>query len=127
MTDLPENLRRLEQALRACRDDPEILKILQFEGIGPYAPVKVLCKGSGGVAYLAEQIEPVQRRVAIFVSWTHPGDRKSRADFQTGETEHAPRAPPLPVQVLETGIFEDGRAYRVMHYEAGLPASAYCL
>lgn len=127
MTDLPEDLRRLEEALQACRNDPVIQEILRLEGIGPYALVGFLCESQAGVAYLVEQIEPVPRRVALFIYRTAPDPRIVRPVFQTGETGPEPRGPPQLVRVLETGFLEDGRAYRVMRFEAGLPASAYCL
>ena len=57
----------LEAVLKASKGDPEIEALLRLERIGPYRIVDFVGEGGMGTVYLAEQEEPVHRRVALKV------------------------------------------------------------
>ncbi len=79
-----------------------------------------------GVVYLAEQLEPVRRQVALKV--IKPG-MDSRAVVRRFEAERQTLAlmdHPSIARVYDAGITSDGRSYFVMEYMPGLPLTDYC-
>ena len=92
-----------------------------------YEILDVLGEGGMGVVYLAEQAEPIRRRVALKVIRrglnSHQVVARFKAERQTlGVMNHAHIA-----RVYDAGTAEDGRPYFVMEYvEHGVPITTYC-
>ncbi len=94
--------------------------------IGPYRIEDTLGEGGFGVVYLAEQREPIRRRVALKV--IKPG-MASPGVLQRFEQERQALAVmdhPNVARVFDAGTTDAGLPYFVMEYVRGEPLSAYC-
>jgi non-specific serine/threonine protein kinase/serine/threonine-protein kinase len=94
--------------------------------IGPYAILDRLGEGGMGVVYLAEQRQPVSRRVALkLMRWG--GDSESVvARFESERQALALMSHPNIAQVFDAGTAPDGRPFFVMEFVQGVPITAYC-
>ena len=94
--------------------------------IGAFKIVRTLGEGGFGVVYLAEQTEPVKRRVALKV--IKPGmDTKSViARFEAERQALAMMDFPGIARVFEAGATPEGRPYFAMEFVKGEPITAYC-
>lgn len=94
--------------------------------IGHYRIVRKLGEGGFGVVYLAEQLEPVQRRVALKIIKLGMDTREVVARFEQERQALAMMDHPCIAKVLDAGATETGRPYFVMEYVAGEPITSYC-
>ncbi len=96
------------------------------ERIGPYRILRTLGEGGMGTVYLAEQTEPIRRRVALKV--IRPGAMRGEAvrRFEAERQALARMNHPHIAQAYEAGTTEDGQPYFVMEYVAGLAITRYC-
>jgi eukaryotic-like serine/threonine-protein kinase len=94
--------------------------------IGRYNLLQPIGEGGCGVVYLAEQQEPVRRRVALKV--IKPGmDTKSViARFEAERQALALMDHPNIAKVLDAGATESGRPYFVMELVQGVKITNYC-
>ncbi|MGE5360669.1 MAG: protein kinase domain-containing protein [Bacteroidales bacterium] len=96
------------------------------ERIGPYRIVRVLGEGGMGVVYLAEQEEPIERRVALKLVKPGCDSRDVLRRFDAERQALALMDHPGIARVLDAGIGPGGRPYFVMEYVAGIPITDYC-
>jgi WD40 repeat protein/serine/threonine protein kinase/tetratricopeptide (TPR) repeat protein len=94
--------------------------------IGPYKLLQQIGEGGMGVVYMAEQTEPVQRKVALKVIKPGMDSRQVIARFDAekqalGMMDHVNIA-----RVLDAGTTEAGRPYFVMELVHGVPITKYC-
>jgi serine/threonine protein kinase/tetratricopeptide (TPR) repeat protein len=94
--------------------------------IGRYQLLQQIGEGGCGVVYLAEQEEPIRRRVALKI--VKPGmDSKSViARFEAERQALALMDHPNIAKVLDAGATEYGRPYFVMELVPGVKISEYC-
>lgn len=94
--------------------------------IGRYKLVQQIGEGGCGVVYLAEQEEPVRRRVALKI--IKPGmDTKSvMARFEAERQALALMDHPNIAKVFDAGATESGRPYFVMELVEGVKITEYC-
>ncbi|HXB69563.1 MAG TPA: protein kinase [Candidatus Acidoferrales bacterium] len=93
---------------------------------GPYHAIGVLGEGGMGIVYLAEQREPIRRRVALKVL-KRGDDRPSFiARFESERQALAVMDHPHIAHVYDAGATADGRPYLVMEYVPGIPITDYC-
>jgi serine/threonine protein kinase/tetratricopeptide (TPR) repeat protein len=78
------------------------------------------------VVYLAEQTEPVRRRVALKVIKPGMDTREVIARFQAERQALALMNHPNVAAVYDAGATPDGRPYFAMEYVPGEPATAHC-
>ncbi len=90
--------------------------------IGPYRILKTLGEGGMGTVYLAEQREPIRRRVALKVIRRGAEVRRFEAERQALARMNHPNI----AQVFDAGTTEDGEPYLVMEHVPGLPITEYC-
>ncbi len=95
------------------------------EAIGRYKILRVLGEGGMGMVYLAEQKEPVRRRVALKVIKLGMDTREVIARFEIERQALAVLTHPGVARVLDAGVTDDGRPYFVMEYVDGQPISEY--
>jgi WD40 repeat protein/serine/threonine protein kinase len=96
------------------------------ERIGPYRILEVLGEGGMGIVYLAEQHEPVRRRVALKVIKLGMDTREVVARFEAERQTLALLDHPGIARMFDAGATEDGRPYFVMEHVPGVPITEYC-
>ncbi|MCI0656876.1 MAG: serine/threonine protein kinase, partial [Acidobacteria bacterium] len=94
--------------------------------MGPFVLLEFLGEGGMGVVYLAEQTEPIQRRVALKLIKLGMDTREVIARFEGERQALALMNHPHIASVHDAGITREGRPYFVMAYVAGVPITAFC-
>src|SRR5689334_22940954 len=96
------------------------------ERIGRYKILQKLGEGGCGVVYMAEQEEPVKRRVALKVIKLGMDTRQVIARFEAERQALALMDHPNIAKVLDGGATETGRPYFVMELVRGIKITDYC-
>src|ERR1700692_4023912 len=108
--------RPIDTATSAAGDDDfgryHILQSLGEEGMGP--------------VYLAEQLEPIRRRVALKVVKLAMDTAQVLARFHNERQALAMMDHPNIAQIFDAGATAKGRPYFVMEYIEGAPITQYC-
>jgi tetratricopeptide (TPR) repeat protein/serine/threonine protein kinase len=94
--------------------------------LGPYQLLEQLGEGGMGVVYLAEQQEPVRRRVALKVIKPGMDSRQIIARFEAERQALALMDHPHIARVLDAGATEAGRPFFVMELVQGRPITTFC-
>lgn len=94
--------------------------------IGPYRILQLLGEGGFGSVYMAEQSEPIRRRVALKVVKAGMDTRQVIARFEQERQALAMMDHPAIAQVLDAGATDTGRPYFVMELVRGEPVTEYC-
>jgi serine/threonine protein kinase len=94
--------------------------------IGPYHLLQALGEGGMGLVYLAEQREPLVRRVALKLIKPGMDTREVLARFEAERQALALMDHPNIARVLDAGLGPGDRPYFVMEYVAGVPITDYC-
>jgi serine/threonine protein kinase/tetratricopeptide (TPR) repeat protein len=96
------------------------------DSIGRYKLLEVIGEGGFGVVWMAEQREPVKRRVALKVIKLGMDTRQVIARFEAERQALALMDHPNIARVFDAGSTEAGRPYFVMEYIKGVPILEYC-
>ena len=96
------------------------------EHIGRYKLLQKIGEGGCGVVYMAEQEQPVRRRVAIKVIKLGMDTRSVVARFEAERQALALMDNPSIAKVLDAGATETGRPYFVMELVPGVKITDYC-
>ena len=139
--DDPELRQRLETLL-AANDDPDSLlpEDLTAEAtqdspfhdesvgqtLGRYKLLERVGEGGYGVVYVAEQTEPVRRRVALKVIKLGMDTKQVVARFEAERQALALMDHPNIAKVLDAGTTDQGRPYFVMELVRGIKITDYC-
>jgi serine/threonine protein kinase len=94
--------------------------------IGPYKIREKLGEGGCGVVYVAEQMEPVRRRVALKVIKSGMDTCAVIARFEAERQALAMMDHPNIAKVLDAGTTTAGRPYFVMELVRGIRITDYC-
>ncbi|MFC4311572.1 protein kinase [Steroidobacter flavus] len=94
--------------------------------IGPYKLLERVGEGAMGEVYLAEQITPVVRRVALKVIKPGMDSRDVIARFEVERQTLALMSHPSIAHIIDAGTTESGQPYFAMEYVAGIPLNRYC-
>jgi tetratricopeptide (TPR) repeat protein len=138
-----DDLRQRVEALLAAHDAPgQFLNPPAVHGTGAYRPahgLKVgevfagrfklkeeLGEGGMGVVFVADQIEPVQRRVALKIIKTGADSDRMLARFEQERQALALMDHPNIAKVLDAGVADSGQPYFVMELIKGVPLTQYC-
>jgi eukaryotic-like serine/threonine-protein kinase len=107
---------------------PEVEVALEHPGmiVGRYKLLEKMGEGGFGVVYLAEQVEPVQRKVALKIIKPGMDTRQVVARFEAERQALALMDHPNIAKVLDAGATQAGRPYFVMELVRGLPITGYC-
>ncbi|MBI3463736.1 MAG: protein kinase, partial [Planctomycetes bacterium] len=132
---------RVEELLRAHQDAGNFLggpwpqtatvdepPITEAPGtvIGPYKLLQQVGEGGMGVVFMAEQMHPVQRKVALKVIKPGMDTRQVIARFEAERQALAMMDHVNIARVLDAGPTESGRPYFVMELVHGVPITKYC-
>jgi len=94
--------------------------------IGRYHLLQKIGEGGMGEVWLAEQREPVRRRVAVKLVKAGMNSREVIARFESERQALAFMDHPAIAKVLDAGSTRQGAPYFVMEYVAGVPITHYC-
>jgi len=96
------------------------------QSLGRYRLMEKIGEGGCGVVYVAEQTEPVQRRVALKVIKLGMDTKAVVARFEAERQALAMMDHPNIAKVLDAGATELGRPYFVMELVRGIRITDYC-
>jgi WD40 repeat protein/serine/threonine protein kinase len=94
--------------------------------IGPYKLREQIGEGGMGVVYVAEQNEPVRRKVALKVIKPGMDSRQVVARFEAERQALAMMDHPNIARVFDGGTTDSGRPFFVMELVRGVPITDYC-
>ena len=94
--------------------------------IGPYKLLQQIGEGGMGTVFMAEQTQPVQRKVALKVIKPGMDSRQVIARFEAERQALAMMDHVNIARVLDAGATESGRPYFVMELVHGVPITKYC-
>ena len=94
--------------------------------IGPYKLLQQIGEGGMGTVYLAEQMHPVQRKVALKLIKAGMDSRQVVARFEAERQALAIMDHVNIARVFDAGATESGRPYFVMELVHGVPITQYC-
>ena len=122
ISDPPD--RRTSGVTRSFED----AKTFQTAGslVGSYKLLEQIGEGGCGVVYLAEQTEPVHRRVALKLIKPGTDTRQVLARFEAERQALALMDHPNIAKVLEAGATDSGRPFFVMELVKGIRITEYC-
>ncbi|MFQ6052123.1 MAG: tetratricopeptide repeat protein [Candidatus Hydrothermarchaeota archaeon] len=93
---------------------------------GKYKLIKKLGEGGMGAVFLAEQTEPVRRRVALKIIKLGMDTKQVVARFEAERQALAVMDHPNIAKVYDGGATQTGRPYFVMELVRGMPIIEYC-
>jgi len=108
----------------ATLDDPP--DELEAKVIGHYHLLQKIGEGGMGEVWLAEQKEPVRRRVALKLVKAGMNTREVIGRFESERQALALMEHPAIAKVYDAGSTSEGAPYFVMEYVAGVPITEYC-
>ena len=94
--------------------------------VGPYKLREQIGEGGMGVVYMAEQSEPVRRKVALKIIKPGMDSKQVIARFEAEEQSLALMDHPNIAKVIDAGTTDAGRPYFVMELVKGQPITEYC-
>ena len=98
----------------------------EHEQIGPYRLLQKLGEGGMGEVWLAEQTEPVKRRVALKIIKQGMDTKQVVARFEAERQALAMMDHSSVAKVFDAGTTPHGRPYFVMEYVKGVPITEHC-
>jgi eukaryotic-like serine/threonine-protein kinase len=128
---VPPHENPLDQAVSADQGGPsptETMDAGETGGvvIGRYHLLQRIGVGGMGEVWLAEQTEPVRRRVALKLIKAGTDTREAIARFDSERQALAVMDHPAIAKVFDAGSTPQGAPYFVMEYVAGVPITTYC-
>ena len=94
--------------------------------IGPYRLLQKIGEGGMGVVYMAEQDQPVRRRVALKIIKPGMDTGQVVARFEAERQALALMDHPNIARVFDAGVTDSGRPFFVMELIKGVPITEYC-
>ena len=105
-------------------DQPSLARV--GTQIGPYKLLQIIGEGGMGVVYMAEQTQPVQRKVALKVIKPGMDSRQVIARFEAERQALAMMDHVNIARVLDAGATDAGLPFFVMELVHGVPITKYC-
>ncbi|HEY1376245.1 MAG TPA: serine/threonine-protein kinase [Gemmataceae bacterium] len=94
--------------------------------IGPYKLLEQVGEGGFGVVYMAEQVQPMRRKVAVKVLKPGMDTKQVVARFEAERQALALMDHPNIARVLDGGTTPSGRPFFVMELVRGVPVTDFC-
>jgi len=105
---------------------PPLLTEKAGDRIGRYKLLEQIGEGGFGVVWMAEQEEPVRRRVALKIIKLGMDTREVVARFEAERQALAMMDHPNIATVFDGGATDTGRPYFVMELVKGIPITQFC-
>ena len=115
-----------ERVLSAAQSAVEVDETPETKRIGPYKLLQKLGEGGYGIVYMAEQEQPIRRRVALKIIKLGMDTKNVIARFEAERQALALMDHPNIARVLDAGATEAGRPYFVMELVYGVKITDYC-
>jgi serine/threonine protein kinase/Flp pilus assembly protein TadD len=96
------------------------------DAIGPYKLLEQIGEGGMGLVFMAEQSQPLRRRVALKIIKPGLDTRAVIARFEAERQALALMDHPNIARVFDAGATDSGRPYFVMELVRGAPITDYC-
>jgi serine/threonine protein kinase/tetratricopeptide (TPR) repeat protein len=116
--------------LHGPRSTDTVERALRLEGpgtiIGLFKLLEQIGEGGFGVVFMAEQYQPVRRKVALKVVKPGMDTRQVVARFEAEQQALALMDHPNIARVLDAGVTAAGRPYFVMELVRGVPITDFC-
>jgi serine/threonine protein kinase/WD40 repeat protein len=96
------------------------------QAIGPYKLLDRIGEGGMGEIWMAEQREPIQRKVALKIIKAGMDSRSVVSRFEAERQAMALMDHPNIAKVFDAGAVDSGQPYFVMELVKGTPITAYC-
>ncbi|MDR3618311.1 MAG: serine/threonine-protein kinase [Paludisphaera borealis] len=93
---------------------------------GRYTLIEPIGEGGMGTVWVAEQTQPVRRKVALKLIKAGMDSKTVLARFEAERQALALMDHPNIAKVLDGGATDDGRPFFVMEYVKGVPLTQYC-
>jgi WD40 repeat protein/serine/threonine protein kinase len=94
--------------------------------IGHYKLLEQIGEGGMGAVFMAEQLHPVRRRVALKIIKPGLDTKQVIARFEAERQALAMMDHPCIAKVFDAGVTDTGRSYFVMELVRGVPLTQYC-
>jgi tetratricopeptide (TPR) repeat protein len=94
--------------------------------IGPYKLLQPIGEGGMGSVFMAEQTQPVQRKVALKIIKPGMDSRSVITRFEAERQALALMDHPNIARVIDAGTTDSGRLYFAMELVKGIPITRYC-
>ena len=94
--------------------------------IGSYKLLEPIGEGGFGVVFMAEQLQPIHRKVAVKVIKPGMDTKQVIARFEAERQALALLEHPNIAKILDAGATESGRPYMVMELVHGVPITQFC-
>src|SRR5713226_1064045 len=111
--------------LAATVDEPHVTE-RPGTVIGPYKLLEQIGEGGFGIVFMAEQTQPVRRKVALKVLKPGMDTRQVVARFEAERQALAIMDHPNIAKVLDGGATTFGRPFFVMELVKGVPITEFC-
>jgi serine/threonine protein kinase/tetratricopeptide (TPR) repeat protein len=115
----PEGAGEKTAGILTCRDSVG-------DWIGPYRLLEQIGEGGMGLVFMAEQHQPMRRKVALKVLKPGMDTRQVVARFEAERQALALMDHPNIARVFDGGVTLAGRPYFVMELVRGVPITEYC-
>ena len=114
--------------VQVMRESPTIALVNENPGdrIGRYKLLQKIGEGGCGIVYMAEQEEPVRRRVALKVIKLGMDTQQVVARFEAERQALALMDHPNIAKVFDAGATDAGRPFFVMELVRGIKITDYC-
>ncbi|MES2469772.1 MAG: tetratricopeptide repeat protein [Verrucomicrobiota bacterium] len=96
------------------------------ERIGRYRLLQQIGEGGFGTVWMAEQVEPVTRRVALKIIKAGMDTKEVIARFEAERQALAMMDHPNIAKVFDAGATDEGRPFFVMELVKGIPITRFC-
>ena len=94
--------------------------------IGPYKLMEQIGEGGFGIVYVADQQEPIRRRVALKVIKPGMESREVLSRFEAERQAIALMDHPNIARVFDAGVTDTAQPYFVMELVRGVPLTEFC-
>lgn len=115
-----------DQILQSARELDETELVAEGDRIGPYRLLQKIGEGGMGNVFMADQLEPIKRRVAIKVIKPVAGSQHVMARFEAEREALSRLDHPNITRILDAGMTENGVPYFVMELVCGDSLIDYC-
>ena len=120
--DKPRDRRMMELVAEIARSSEHPGTVIA----GRYKLIESIGEGGMGAVWLAEQKEPVRRKVAVKLIRAGMDSKSVLARFEAERQALALMEHPNIAKVFDGGMTDQGRPYFVMEYVKGMPLTEYC-